>query len=256
MGWLILWVLLHRWYSLQCMDGPPIESKDDPLVTQIHEIGQRVLCAALPGAHLVKIFPVMKHLPTWMAPWKKWGLEWYKKDSEMFQGFYDGVAETFGELKNQNQNTKTLRKTIRAKTIPNPPSHLHLLNIRKNMDCQTMSLLGLLELCCKTILHCILGRDSIKSFFSGAGAELVHGVLEVSSSCQILMYFLMQTATALSVFMLAMALYPDVMHKAQHQIDVTVGAGRLPTFADAPNLPYLQAMVMEVLRWRPVGLLG
>ena len=60
----------------------------------------------------------------------------------------------------------------------------------------------------------------------------------------------------MSVFMLAMALYPDVMRKAQHEIDIVVGRGRLPTFSDAPNLPYLRAMVMEVLRWRPVGPLG
>ena len=65
----------------------------------------RLACAALPGAHLVEIFPVMKHLPTWMAPWKKWGLEWYKKDSEMFQGFYDRVAKTLVSWENQTQNT-------------------------------------------------------------------------------------------------------------------------------------------------------
>ena len=56
--------------------------------------------------------------------------------------------------------------------------------------------------------------------------------------------------------MLAMALYPDVMRKAQQEIDVVVGRDRLPTFSAAPNLPYLRAMVMEVLRWRPVGPLG
>jgi len=56
--------------------------------------------------------------------------------------------------------------------------------------------------------------------------------------------------------MLAMALYPDVMRKAQLEIDVVVGGGRLPTFADAPKLPYLRAMVKEVLRWRPVTPLG
>lgn len=54
----------------------------------------RLVRAVLPGAYLVEIFPVMKRLPTWIAPWKKWGLEWYKKDSEMFEGFYDGVAKT------------------------------------------------------------------------------------------------------------------------------------------------------------------
>lgn len=56
--------------------------------------------------------------------------------------------------------------------------------------------------------------------------------------------------------MLAMALYPNVMRRAQQEIDTVVGNGRLPTFADAPNLPYMRAMVREVLRWRPVGPLG
>lgn len=56
--------------------------------------------------------------------------------------------------------------------------------------------------------------------------------------------------------MLAMALYPDVMRKAQAEIDAVVGRDRLPTFADREHLPYLRAMVKEVLRWRPVGPLG
>jgi cytochrome P450 len=68
--------------------------------------------------------------------------------------------------------------------------------------------------------------------------------------------FLVQTSAALSVFILAMVLYPDVMRKAQNEIDVVVGSGRLPTFADTPHLPYVRAIVMEVLRWRPVGPLG
>ena len=53
-----------------------------------------------------------------------------------------------------------------------------------------------------------------------------------------------------------MVLYPDVMRKAQHELDTVVGGSRLPTFDDALNLPYVRAIVMEVLRWRPVGPLG
>jgi len=64
----------------------------------------RVMQAVLPGAYLVEIFPVMKHLPTWMAPWKKWGLEWYKKDTEMFQGFYDGVAKAMVSSKSEPEH--------------------------------------------------------------------------------------------------------------------------------------------------------
>jgi cytochrome P450 len=53
-----------------------------------------------------------------------------------------------------------------------------------------------------------------------------------------------------------MRLYPNVMKRAQAEIDAVVGRDRLPTFEDRENLPYIRAMVKEVLRWRPVGPLG
>jgi hypothetical protein len=43
---------------------------------------------------------------------------------------------------------------------------------------------------------------------------------------------------------------------AQLEIDSVVGRDRLPTFEDKPTLPYITAMVNEVLRWRPVAPLG
>ena len=49
---------------------------------------------------------------------------------------------------------------------------------------------------------------------------------------------------------------PDIQKRAQDQLDVVVGRCRPPTFADAPNLPYIQAMVKESLRWRPALPLG
>ncbi|KDR81197.1 hypothetical protein GALMADRAFT_116228 [Galerina marginata CBS 339.88] len=179
---------------------PPIESKDDPLVTRINDFAHRIVRAALPGAYLVEILPIMKHLPTWMAPWKKWGLEWYKKDSEMFEGFYDGVAKTMREGNFKPSFTSSL--------------------IERQED------------------HRLSNQEAawLAGTMFSAGAET--------------------TAAALSVFMLAMVLYPNVMRKAQQEIDIVVGGARLPTFADAPDLPYLRAMVKEVLRWRPVGPLG
>ena len=35
----------------------------------------------------------MKHLPTWMAKWKREGLEWHDRETEMFEKFSDGVSE-------------------------------------------------------------------------------------------------------------------------------------------------------------------
>jgi cytochrome P450 len=44
--------------------------------------------------------------------------------------------------------------------------------------------------------------------------------------------------------------------KAQRLLDDVVGRNRLPTFADRPNLVYIDAIVEEVLRWRPIGITG
>ncbi|OJK03520.1 hypothetical protein ASPACDRAFT_49667 [Aspergillus aculeatus ATCC 16872] len=60
------------------------------------------------------------------------------------------------------------------------------------------------------------------------------------------------TVSALSTFILAMTLYPHVQRKAQDEIDVVIGENRLPTFNDRSDLPYINALVKEVLRWHPV----
>lgn len=58
------------------------------------------------------------------------------------------------------------------------------------------------------------------------------------------------------MFLLAMVLYPDVQKKAQEEIDRVVGADRLPDFDDRPKLPYVEAVMLETMRWRPVVPLG
>jgi len=65
-----------------------------------------------------------------------------------------------------------------------------------------------------------------------------------------------QTLSALLVFMLAMTLYPEVQARAQEEIDRVVGHDRLPDFGDRDNLPYVEAILMETLRWHPITPLG
>ncbi|KAL1738205.1 cytochrome P450, partial [Schizophyllum fasciatum] len=56
-------------------------------------------------------------------------------------------------------------------------------------------------------------------------------------------------------FFLAMALHPQVQNKAQAEID-RICSGRLPVFADRPELPYIDCICHELLRWHPVTPLG
>ena len=52
----------------------------------------------------------------------------------------------------------------------------------------------------------------------------------------------------LSSFILAIVTHPEVQVKAQREIDSVVGQERLPDFGDRPFLPYITAIVKEVLR--------
>ncbi|KAG9110051.1 hypothetical protein FRC07_008236 [Ceratobasidium sp. 392] len=57
---------------------------------------------------------------------------------------------------------------------------------------------------------------------------------------------------SLEVFVIAMIHYPEVQAKAQEEIDRIVGTRRLPTFEDQPQLPYIDQIIKEVMRWQPV----
>lgn len=56
--------------------------------------------------------------------------------------------------------------------------------------------------------------------------------------------------------MLAMVLYPEIQSKGQAEIDIVIGKDRLPSFTDRGSLPYVNAIVKEVLRWNPAVPLG
>ncbi|KAG6915648.1 hypothetical protein DXG01_010612 [Tephrocybe rancida] len=64
------------------------------------------------------------------------------------------------------------------------------------------------------------------------------------------------TVSAEYAFFLAMVLNPDVQKKAQAEIDAVIGTERLPTLADRPHLPYVNAVLSEVLRWNSVAPTG
>jgi cytochrome P450 len=53
-----------------------------------------------------------------------------------------------------------------------------------------------------------------------------------------------------------MVLYPQVQAKAQEELDRVVGSVRLPTFEGRSNLPYVNALVLEVMRWHTVAPTG
>ncbi|KAJ1301075.1 hypothetical protein OPQ81_003493 [Rhizoctonia solani] len=64
------------------------------------------------------------------------------------------------------------------------------------------------------------------------------------------------TLATLGNFIAAMLLYPGVARKAREELDKVVGTERLPTISDRADLPYLECVFLETLRWHPVTPLG
>lgn len=50
--------------------------------------------------------------------------------------------------------------------------------------------------------------------------------------------------------------FPEVMRKAQIELDSIVPSDRMPEYDDYESLQYVRAIVNETLRWRPVAVLG
>ncbi|KAF7354037.1 Cytochrome P450 [Mycena venus] len=57
------------------------------------------------------------------------------------------------------------------------------------------------------------------------------------------------TAAQIEAFFLAMSLYPDVQRAAQDELDRVIGTDRLPDLSDRAQLPYVNALCKEILRW-------
>ena len=60
----------------------------------------------------------------------------------------------------------------------------------------------------------------------------------------------------LETFVVTSLLHPAATQEVQKELDSVVGLQRLPSFEDVPKLPYVNAFISEVLRWRQIAPLG
>ncbi|KAF5344959.1 hypothetical protein D9757_014579 [Collybiopsis confluens] len=88
-----------------------------------------------------------------------------------------------------------------------------------------------------------LAKEKIAAGLTSVEKAWVAGTISVAA--------LSTTSTTLAFFLYAMILHPNVQEKAHLELDRVVGRSRNPTFADMAHLPYVRAIVKEILRWQP-----
>ncbi|PPQ99406.1 hypothetical protein CVT24_005393 [Panaeolus cyanescens] len=64
------------------------------------------------------------------------------------------------------------------------------------------------------------------------------------------------TVSAILACLLGLAMNLDAQRKAQAEIDEYVGPSRLPNASDRPSLPYVDAIILETMRWHQVAPFG
>ncbi|KAH6906696.1 cytochrome P450 98A3 [Coprinopsis sp. MPI-PUGE-AT-0042] len=64
------------------------------------------------------------------------------------------------------------------------------------------------------------------------------------------------TVSSAYALFIALANHPECQRMAQAELDGLIGTERLPTVADVPQLPYVQAVVKELSRWFSVAPMG
>ncbi|ESK82987.1 cytochrome p450 [Moniliophthora roreri MCA 2997] len=111
------------------------------------------------------------------------------------------------------------------------------------------------------IKQAMMQKQEIGSSFCSMLAEKQeqHGLDDVESAWLAAINYLAGFETSESTFnwlTLAMIAFPEAQRKAQDELDRVIGRGRIPTLDDMDNLPYMRAVVKEVLRWRPASPMG
>ncbi|KAK7446304.1 hypothetical protein VKT23_014510 [Stygiomarasmius scandens] len=182
-------------------DLPPLTSLDDPIITFLLGLTERLSAALYPGAYAVEFLPILDRLPAWLAKWKREAIKDYQKYTSTFENLFSKVKDT-----------------------------------AMKGEAEQMSF-------CATLFK--------------PGAR--HGLSDHESAWLAASLFMAgyeTTSSTLMWFMYCMIRFPEVQAKAQEQLDQVVGKSRVPSFEDAKHLPYIWAIIKEILRWRTPAPLG
>ncbi|KAF8513280.1 cytochrome P450 [Gautieria morchelliformis] len=202
-----------------------VRDKDDPYIETAERAMSHLGAAGKPGAFLVDVLPILKYVPEWFpgAGFRKTARLWRQDITNMNVVPFEAV-----------------KKALSAGTAS--PSF-------------TSSLL-------EDLTNSGSARAGEEDIIRGVGSSLYAGgsdtvaLLPASRTLQHTDQDILQIVHTLHTFIFAMVVSPEVQKKAQAELDAVVGPNRLPEFDDRNDLPYINALCKEILRWHPLLPLG
>ncbi|KAK0122021.1 hypothetical protein ONS95_010286 [Cadophora gregata] len=73
--------------------GKRLKSHEEPYLRRIIQVNHNLERIASPGSYLVDTIPLLKHLPTWLAPFKQEAARLHAKEVGLFRELIDNVRE-------------------------------------------------------------------------------------------------------------------------------------------------------------------
>ncbi|KAL0058160.1 hypothetical protein AAF712_015167 [Marasmius tenuissimus] len=213
------WFSLVRRFStsivLQVMYGERVHKiKENEALHDLYEVVDKFTDIMLPGSFLADTFTFLQKLPDFLSPWRLEAQRMHRRYEELslYGGFLDRIRAE------HNAGTSH-QECFVGKYLEDRGSKQRE---QATAGCGLTPDGGWL-------------RDTLLAYTAGT-------ILEAGSDT---------TTSTITSFLLFMLRNPNVVQKAQEEIDRVVGRDRLPTFDDEQNLPYVVAIVKEVMRCRP-----
>ncbi|KAJ1301356.1 hypothetical protein OPQ81_003755 [Rhizoctonia solani] len=213
---------------LETVYGYELKSADDRFFMDVLNMNSILSGAALPTAFLVNAFPWMEHIPGWMpgTGWKQTLRQWRALKDRAMQDVYYWTKQRVISGGDDSSIVSLTYKELRQAGWSEADADDFCQNTGTGLLAGGWSYLEML-----------ISEERTNLFLMRAGGT--------------------ETSTLTMLwFVLAMAKYPEIQEKAQREIDAVVGTDRLPTVEDRVNMPYIERLLTEIVRWHPTAPLG
>lgn len=196
------------------MYGRRITTLDDPVLKAIHAETAN-FSKAVGTRFLVDQYPILEKLPNQLQWWRyKWE-GFHQKELELWRGLWSRLKKQL----EGGTRTDCFAERLMEEDVPK-------LGISEDQGAYMAG----------TMIE------------AGSGSFMHKEIREVSTDC----VPTDTTQLSLNSLILGLVAFPETVRKAHEELDRVVG-DRMPVFDDSPNLPYIRAMIKEVLRWRSVS---
>ncbi|KAF7311496.1 Cytochrome P450 [Mycena kentingensis (nom. inval.)] len=257
--------------------GYELKDESDPLLELVRNVMEEFSEAAVPGAFLVDLIPLLKYVPSWMpgAGFKRKAALWRRHVLDMIEISFRLVVDQMRD------GTARDSFVSLALTMPNSSQAKDEIEDEIKWFAGTIYGGGTDTVITKKVQS---RYGAVRPYYTGYGGALASPYAAIPGKggspvwciwqymvsgyhmcpyapyadlCRHMMphmvwAFFVMVISAMVRFFLQMVLHPEIQQRAQEELDLIVGKEHLPTFGDRPHLPYTNAICKEVYTIPPL----